>query len=294
MNAFMYVFCLLAWGLNFIAIKIQGHTVALELSLLYRLAATAVVFLLLTWALKPAGKPRRGDGLFLFGFGLLNLCVSYLLMYYATTWIPAALVTLVFSLKTLSTPLMLGLFLQQTPRPAVFLGGALGAGGVAVLVVPLLQQDTGAHTLLGLGFAVLGTLLTSLGDVCSARNAQHKIHPLYANTCGFAVAALLMLVYVMLRGTAFAFDPTLHYVGALLYLTLVASCLAWLFYLKLVERIGAAASNYMVALFPAVGGLGSIFIGESQPTGYLLLGCALGCLGAAIALRKPAPPQTRP
>lgn len=110
----MYAFCLLAWGLNFIAIKIQGHSVALELSLLYRLAATALVFLLLTWAL------------------------------------------------------------------------------------------------------------------------------------------------------------------------------------KLVERIGAAASNYMVALFPAVGGLGSILIGESQPTGYLLLGCALGCLGAAIALRKPTQQQARP
>lgn len=287
----MYAFCLLAWGLNFIAIKIQGHSVALELSLLYRLAATALVFLVLAWALKPAGKPRRGDGLFLFGFGLLNLCLSYLLMYYATTWIPAALVTLVFSLKTLSTPLMLGVFLKQSLRPAVFLGGALGAIGVAVLLVPLLQQATGSHTLLGLGLALLGTLLTSLGDVCSARNAQHKIHPLYANACGFSVAALLMLAYVLLRGTAFVFDPAWHYVGALLYLTLLASCLAWLFYLKLVERIGAAASNYMVALFPAVGGLGSILIGESQPSVYLLVGCTLGCLGAAIALRKSAPPK---
>lgn len=47
----MDVFCLLAWGLNFIAIKVQGHTVALALSLLYCLAATALVFLMFTWTL---------------------------------------------------------------------------------------------------------------------------------------------------------------------------------------------------------------------------------------------------
>lgn len=288
----MYVFCLLAWGLNFIAIKIQGHTVALELSLLYRLAATALVFIVLVGVLKPTQRPQRADGFFLFGFGLLNLSLSYLLMYYATSWIPAALVTLVFSLKTISTPLMLNLFLKQALRPSVFVGGALGAAGVAFLVVPLLQQDADSNLLQGLVFAGLGTVLTSLGDVCSARNAQHKIHPLYANACGFSVAALLLLAYVLQRDIPFAFDPSLHYVSALLYLTLVASSLAWLFYLKLVERIGATASNYMVALFPAVGALGSVYIGESKPTGYLVLGCALGCLGAAIALRKPGTPTT--
>jgi drug/metabolite transporter (DMT)-like permease len=72
LNPFMYVFCLLAWGLNFIAIKLQGHTVALELSLLYRLTATALVFVVLAYVMKPAQRPQRGDGVFLFGFGLLN------------------------------------------------------------------------------------------------------------------------------------------------------------------------------------------------------------------------------
>ena len=64
----------------------------------------------------------------------------------------------------------------------------------------------------------------------------------------------------------------------------MASCIAWLFYLRLVERIGAAASSYMVALFPAVGGIGSVIIGESAPTIYLIAGCLVSCVGATIAL----------
>lgn len=59
LNVFMYLVCLLAWGLNFIAVKIQGHVVPLELSLLYRLAFTSVVFIMLTAWLKPGGHTRR-------------------------------------------------------------------------------------------------------------------------------------------------------------------------------------------------------------------------------------------
>jgi drug/metabolite transporter (DMT)-like permease len=95
---------------------------------------------------------------------------------------------------------------------------------------------------------------------------------------------VLLAAVSALQGRHWQFDTSAHYIGALLYLTLVASCLAWLFYLKLVERIGAAASSYMVALFPAVGGIGSVIIGESQPSIFLFLGCLVSCVGAAVAL----------
>ncbi|HWI49148.1 MAG TPA: EamA family transporter, partial [Rummeliibacillus sp.] len=49
MTIFMYIFCLIVWGLNFIAVKIQGTPVSLELSLTYRLVMTAFLFLILVW-----------------------------------------------------------------------------------------------------------------------------------------------------------------------------------------------------------------------------------------------------
>jgi drug/metabolite transporter (DMT)-like permease len=283
----MYAFCLLAWGLNFIAIKIQGHSVALEQSLLYRLAATALVFACIVTLRPPSGKPKRADAWGLLGFGVLNLSLSYLLLYHATTLVTAALVTLIFSLKTITTPLALRLFLKQALHPAVWLGGAVGIAGVACLVYPLLQTSLGSNAMAGIGLALLGTLLTSLGDACSARNARAQVNPLYANAYGFAVAAVVLGAFCVSKGEPFQFDTAPHYIGALVYLTVVASVLAWLFYLKLVERLGAAASSYMVALFPAVGGLGSVLIGESSVTLNLVLGCSLSCLGAAIALLGP-------
>ncbi len=61
MTNFMYLFCLIVWGLNFIAVKIQGTPVSLELSLTYRLVITALLFLILAWLMKPQGKPQKQD-----------------------------------------------------------------------------------------------------------------------------------------------------------------------------------------------------------------------------------------
>ncbi|HEY4622220.1 MAG TPA: hypothetical protein VIH12_00095 [Solibacillus sp.] len=46
LNYAMYVFCMLIWGLNFIAVKIQGTEAALEVSLFYRSLIAFVLFVL--------------------------------------------------------------------------------------------------------------------------------------------------------------------------------------------------------------------------------------------------------
>jgi hypothetical protein len=40
----------------------------------------------------------------------------------------------------------------------------------------------------------------------------------------------------------------------------------------------------MVALFPAIGGIASVLIGESVPSLYLFAGCFSSYIGATIAL----------
>jgi drug/metabolite transporter (DMT)-like permease len=84
MTYFMYIFCLIVWGLNFIAVKIQGTPVSLELSLTYSLVMTAFLFLVLVWLLKPKGRSRRKDIPFIIVFGVCNFALSYLCLYYAT------------------------------------------------------------------------------------------------------------------------------------------------------------------------------------------------------------------
>lgn len=284
MTNLMYAFCLIVWGLNFIAVKIQGTPVSLELSLTYRLVMTAILFTVLVLFLKPKGKPKSKDIPFIVVFGVCNFALSYLCLYYATILSSAAIVTLIFSLKVILTPLALRIFLKEELHPRVLFGGVLGVFGVCVLIYPTLSNFSGLDDLKGIMIAVLGTVLTAIGDASSARNAKVKIDPIYANAIGFAVGSILMSIIVLLQGQKIMIPISITYISALLYLTLIASFLAWLFYLKLVERIGGAKSGYMVALFPVIGGIASVLIGESPLSIYLVIGCLSSCIGAAIAL----------
>ncbi|MEJ9232480.1 DMT family transporter [Peribacillus butanolivorans] len=284
MTNFMYIFCLIVWGLNFIAVKIQGTPVSLELSLTYRLVMTAFLFLVLVWFLKPKGRPRRKDIPFITVFGVCNFALSYLCLYYATNLSSAAIVTLIFSLKVILTPIALRVFLKEKLHSRVLLGGILGVFGVCVIIYPTLNNFQGLTDLKGVMIALLGTILTAIGDASSARNAKLKVDPIYANAIGFTVGSVLMGTIVLFQGQKFILPTTVTYLSALLYLTLIASFMAWLFYLKLVEKIGGAKSGYMVALFPAIGGVASVLIGESTLSVFLVVGCLSSCIGAAIAL----------
>ncbi|PEE67106.1 DMT family transporter [Bacillus thuringiensis] len=284
MTIFMYIFCLIVWGLNFIAVKIQGTPVSLELSLTYRLVMTAFLFLMLVCFLRPNGMPTKKDIPFVIVFGICNFAISYLCLYYATILSSAAIVTLIFSLKVILTPIALRIFLKEKLHSRVLFGGILGVLGVCILIYPKLNDFQGFNDIKGIMVAILGTLLTAIGDASSARNASYKVNPIYANVIGFTVASLLMGVIVLFQGQEFAFPTSFSYVSMLIYLTLFASFVAWLFYLKLVEEIGGARSGYMVALFPVIGGIASVLIGESDPSLYLFVGCFSSCIGAAIAL----------
>ena len=284
MTYFMYIFCLIVWGLNFIAVKIQGTPVSLEVSLTYRLVITAILFIVLMLFLKPKGRPQTKDFSFIIIFGVCNFALSYLCLYYATILSTAAIVTLIFSLKVILTPIALRVFLKEKLHSRVLIGGILGVFGVCVLIYPNLNNFQGLTDLKGIMIALLGTILTAVGDASSARNANRKVNPIYANAIGFTVAGVLMGAIVLFQGKKIILPTTVTYLSALLYLTLIASFMAWLFYLKLVGKIGGAKSGYMVALFPVIGGIASVLIGESAPSIYLVVGCLSSCIGAAIAL----------
>ncbi|KWW21766.1 MULTISPECIES: DMT family transporter [Peribacillus] len=284
MTNFMYIFCLVVWGLNFIAVKIQGTPVSLELSLTYRLSLTAVLFLILLCILKPAGKPKKKDIPYIIVFGICNFALSYLCLYYATILSSAAMVTLIFSLKVILTPIALRIFLKEPLHFRILIGGIIGVLAVCIVIYPSLHDIHGFQDIKGIMIAVLGTILTALGDASSARNAKKQVNPIYANVLGFAAGGILLWAIVFIKGQAVSLPTSLSYLSALFYLTIFASFGAWLFYLKLVDKIGGAKSGYMVALFPAIGGLASVMIGDSDPSIFLAAGCLFSCIGAAIAL----------
>ncbi|EIA4838704.1 DMT family transporter [Staphylococcus pseudintermedius] len=286
MNYLMYLFCMFIWGLNFIAVKIQGNSVSLEVALLYRSIIALLLFLALLSLIYKKIDLKNINFLTVVSFGLCNFTISYLLLYYGTFYSSAAIVTLIFSMKAIITPVFISVVFRTQVSKRIYFGGILGLLSVFIIIYPDLHKLTSSFYI-GVLFALLGTVVTSIGDVLSAYNSQKKTNPVIANVIGMSGAVIFLIVYTYINGDSYSIPTEINFWFGLIYLAVFASFLAWLFYLKLISNIGASESGYMVAMFPAIGGAASVFMGESQLNMNLLIGIVLACIGAYLALRKP-------
>lgn len=288
MNYLMYLFCMFIWGLNFIAVKIQGDSLPLEVALLYRsLIAFSLFGVMFIFIFKKL-KLNNTNWFTIIGFGLCNFTISYLLLYYGTFYSSAAIVTLIFSMKAILTPIFISMVFKRKISNRIYIGGGLGVVSVVVILYPDLNSLTNEF-IIGVAFALLGTIITSIGDVLSLYNSESKVHPVLSNTIGMLSAVIFLLIYTSFKGYRYSFPLELNFWFGLLYLSILASFLAWFFYLKLINDIGAAESGYMVAMFPAIGGIASVIMGETHLSINLVVGIILACMGAYLALYKPKP-----
>ncbi|HCW8375922.1 TPA: DMT family transporter [Staphylococcus aureus] len=288
MNYLMYLFCMFIWGLNFIAVKIQGDSLPLEVALLYRsLIAFSLFGVMFIFIFKKL-KLNNTNWFTIIGFGLCNFTISYLLLYYGTFYSSAAIVTLIFSMKAILTPIFISMVFKRKISNRIYIGGGLGVVSVVVILYPDLNSLTNEF-IIGVAFALLGTIITSIGDVLSLYNSESKVHPVLSNTIGMLSAVIFLLIYTSFKGYRYSFPLELNFWFGLLYLSILASFLAWFFYLKLINNIGAAESGYMVAMFPAIGGIASVIMGETHLSINLVVGIILACMDAYLALYKPKP-----
>lgn len=273
------------WGLNFIAVKIQGDSLPLEVALLYRsLIAFSLFGVMFIFIFKKL-KLNNTNWFTIIGFGLCNFTISYLLLYYGTFYSSAAIVTLIFSMKAILTPIFISMVFKRKISNRIYIGGGLGVVSVVVILYPDLNSLTNEF-IIGVAFALLGTIITSIGDVLSLYNSESKVHPVLSNTIGMLSAVIFLLIYTSFKGYRYSFPLELNFWFGLLYLSILASFLAWFFYLKLINNIGAAESGYMVAMFPAIGGIASVIMGETHLSINLVVGIILACMGAYLALYK--------
>ncbi|HDT7051371.1 TPA: DMT family transporter [Staphylococcus aureus] len=288
MNYLMYLFCMFIWGLNFIAVKIQGDSLPLEVALLYRsLIAFSLFGVMFIFIFKKL-KLNNTNWFTIIGFGLCNFTISYLLLYYGTFYSSAAIVTLIFSMKAILPPIFISMVFKRKISNRIYIGGGLGVVSVVVILYPDLNSLTNEF-IIGVAFALLGTIITSIGDVLSLYNSESKVHPVLSNTIGMLSAVIFLLIYTSFKGYRYSFPLELNFWFGLLYLSILASFSVWFFYLKLINNIGAAESGYMVAMFPAIGGIASVIMGETHLSINLVVGIILACMGAYLALYKPKP-----
>jgi drug/metabolite transporter (DMT)-like permease len=286
-NYVLYSITVLIWGSTWLAIKLQLGVVAPEASIAYRFALAAALLMAYGFLRKLPMRFKLQDHIFFALQGLFLFSLNYILVYLAEQYLTSGLVSIIFSMIIVLNVIFGAIFLRNPIKPRVVGGAALGLFGLVVVFRPeLIAFDLSTGRSLGILMCVGGTISASLGNIISARNQRAGLPVIQTNAFGMAYGALYMFILAIARGVKFNFDPSIEYVGSMLFLVIFGSIIAFGTYLTLLGRIGPDRAAYVTVLFPIIALiLSTLFEGLTwEMTG--LFGVLLVMVGNVVVLQR--------
>jgi drug/metabolite transporter (DMT)-like permease len=284
-STLLYVITVLIWGSTWLAIEFQLGVVAPEVSLVYRFVIAA----LLMWGYclwrGLDMRVKRTDHAFLVLLAACNFGFNYLILYWAQEYLTSAMTSIAFSTLLMLNIINTRLFFGKPIAGRIYIGALTGIVGIGALFwFDLRELDLSSDSVWGLGLALGGTLVASLGNMVSVRNSSKGIGVMQGNAWGMMYGSTLLVFYTFVIGTPFTVDWSLSYLSSLAYLSVFGTVIAFACYFALLKDIGAEKASYAIVLFPVVAVmLSTIFEGFEWHTNTVI-GFVLVLIGNAIVL----------
>lgn len=269
----------LIWSATWIVIRDQLGTVSPQWSVTYRFLIAAAGMGVVARLQGHSLRPNRG----LIGtaavLGLCQFCINFNCVYVAERFITSGLVATVFALLLIPNSLLAWAFLRQRPSGRFVVSALVAVAGITLLFVHELH-DTKAQPhemFLGIALTLAGMIGASISNVFQALEhvRRHSISAML--TWAMAIGALGDGIIAYAVTGPPTLDSRPGYWFGLLFLSLLASVLAFSLYYPVVRKLGPGKAAYSSALVPIVAmALSTAFEGYRWT---LLAGC-----GAALAI----------
>ncbi len=281
----------LIWGSTWLVIATQISSVPPQWSVVWRFFVAAIgmvaLALLRGESLKLA-KPVLGLAAML---GVAQFAMNFNFVYRAEGFITSGLVAVIFALLILPNALFSQWFLGQRSGRGFWLGTAIAATGVALLIAHELRiAPMGTRqVLIGTGLTLAAVLCASASNVVQGakRLAGIPTVPLLAWAMGFGV--LFDAIWALATAGPPVLDTSPGYLAGVVYLGLIGSVLTFPLYFNLIRDIGAGRAAYSSVVIPVIAmALSTIFEGYR----WTLLAAAGGVLvlaGMVVAMSSRNP-----
>lgn len=253
MNGFLYALVVVIWGTTWIAIGLQQGEVAVAVSVFWRFAIASGVMLVGLSLLRRLRSLSVKDHLFCVMQGACVFGFNFFCFYHASAWINTGLESVIFSMAVLFNTLNSLLFFGIRPPARIIPAALAGIAGIIALFWQELANSTLTPSLLlGMGLCLAGTYGFSLGNMIAIRHQRRGLDVLSTNSFAMLYGALIMGTLALLQGESFRPTLTVTYLGALFYLAIFGSVIAFAAYFSLVTRLGPGKAAYSTLLFPLV------------------------------------------
>lgn len=271
------------WGASFLFMRVAapafGPAALVEVRVL-----TGALFLLPLLALRGGASMLRAHAGRLALVGLLNTAAPFALITYAMLTLSAGFAAILNATVPMWTALIAALWLRERSAPLQWLGLAIGAAGVIVLVgdkVDLRPGGSQWHNTLAIGAALLGMAFYGL-SANVAKRLMAGVPALVTATGSQIAAALLLAPAALLLWPAQPPAPR-EWLAAVV-LGVACTGIAYILYFRLIDRVGAmraANVTFLIPIFATVWGM--LFLGEAL-TARMVAGGAVVLAGTALAL----------
>ncbi|ACI51640.1 protein of unknown function DUF6 transmembrane [Gluconacetobacter diazotrophicus PA1 5] len=274
----------LIWGTTWFAIHVQVGSTPPETAIFWRFL---IASLTLGGWLGLAGRLRRVPLRLHAWLALMGACMfsgNFLAIYGSETYLASGTVSVIFSLATLFNTLNQWLFFRHRPSLRGIAGGCIAILGIVFMTG---MAGAGGISRTGALLALAGTALFSCGNMVSRRVVMAGVDLPNAIFRGMAWGCVFLAVRLVAGGESLAGSTDPAWIGALLYLALPGSVVAFLAYLHLVHRIGADRAAYTTILSPVVALAISILFEGTRWTSGMTLGIILVLLGNLVTFARP-------
>lgn len=290
-----YLYCFIAmfgWGSMFIAAKLAYEAIT-GLTLLFLRYIIALLLLSFVYRKRPKPSLTRTDRKHILLIGVLGYCFSIALQLIGTSMVAASMASIINTITPVAILLFAALLLGERTSPKEVLGIIVTVLGS----VPIVGGADATSSVLGIVLNFVGMAFWGLSSVM-IRKSCANIDGVWVTMYGMLVAAIVdipfMAVDIARNGLELsAFTPTV--ILAILWIGLVPTAAANLFWSKALERLPAATCSLFYASLPITTALlGVIMLGEVL-TQKFMLGSLVIILGMLLAVsgkkKKPTEEQ---
>ncbi len=280
----IYIFLCLIWGSTWLAIKLGLDDAPPLWSAGIRFLIAGLILIIINWFRKVTYPKSIKEIVRISLPGLIIYAFPYMMVYHAEQHISSALTAVLFA----SFPFFVAgysIFLLKSEKPNIYawLGLLIGFSGVVVVFYDSLV--TSEFIFLGAVLVVLSAAMSALGTM---------VLRVWYNNEDFTLMVCLQTLAgaVMTIAAAIIFEPislfkiTFQSVGALLYLTVFGSVLAFTGYYWLLKKIKVISLSLIAFITPIIAiGLGYLLLSETL-SAFTAFGSVLILGGIILVIKK--------
>jgi len=290
-NFILFLVTLFCWSPTWYIIKFQLGYVDPLVSVFYRfLVASLIIFIYLIIKNKNLKFSVNYHIWFLF-FGIFLYSLNYVFFYLSNTYLISAFPAIVFSTVVIMNILGEAFYFKKKPSLKTLIGATIGMIGIIVIFndeIFNFSLSKGLH--MGLFLALLGTFCASTGNMIHQRNLNHNFPLIETIAYSMLYGSLITLLVTQIKDTELLFEYSFSYVASLAYLSIIGSIFAFIFYLKLLEKVGAGRAGYVGVVMPVLAMLISTIFENLEWEIDLLIGLPILLLGAVLVINQKIKP----